>query len=80
MVDNSDETIILGWKERISLADWGLTLKALVDPTSPLSTLAVEHVERMGRMRDEEGHRRLVLLWGAVLSVVAVVVVLQRVR
>ncbi len=57
----NDEPIILGWKERVSLVDWGLTLKALVDPTSPLSTLAVEHVERMGRMRDEQGHRRLVL-------------------
>lgn len=61
MGDSNGGLITLGWKERVSLADWGLTLKALIDPTSPLSTLAVEHVERMGRMRDEEGHRRLVL-------------------
>ena len=52
---------LLGWKERVNLPDWGLTLKALVDPVSPLSTLAVEHVERMGRMKDESGRSRLVL-------------------
>jgi hypothetical protein len=52
---------LLGWKERVVLPAWGLTLKALMDPGSALSTLAVERVERVGRMRDEEGRLRLVL-------------------
>lgn len=52
---------LLGWKERVTLADWGITLKALVDPVSALSTLSVGRVERLGRMRDADGRRRLVL-------------------
>lgn len=52
---------LVGWKERVQLPDWGLTLRALVDPVSPLSTLSVEYVERLGRMRDAEGRSRLVL-------------------
>ncbi|MBM4118543.1 hypothetical protein FJ251_12570 [bacterium] len=51
----------LGWKERVGLPAWGLALKALVDPVSALSTLAVERIERVGRLRDEEGRLRLVL-------------------
>ncbi len=57
----NDVDTLLGWKERVTLPDWGMTLKALVDPVSPLSTLAVEHVERMGRMKDDSGRSRLVL-------------------
>ena len=53
--------IRVGWKERVQFPLWGMTLKALLDPTAPLSTLAVERVESLGRMRDEEGRRRLVL-------------------
>jgi len=53
--------IRVGWKERVLFPQWGLSLKALVDPGAPLSTLAVEHVEALGRMRDEQGRRRLVL-------------------
>jgi hypothetical protein len=55
------ELPLLGWKERVALPAWGLAFKALVDPVSALSTLAVERVERVGRMRDEEGRLRLVL-------------------
>lgn len=56
-----EDRVLLGWKERVSIPEWGMTLKALVDPVSPLSTLAVEHVERLGRVRDESGRRRQVL-------------------
>lgn len=52
---------LLGWKERVTFPDWGITLKALVDPVSALSTLSVARVERLGRMRDTDGRRRLVL-------------------
>ncbi|MCB1162445.1 MAG: RimK/LysX family protein [Candidatus Krumholzibacteriia bacterium] len=52
---------LVGWKERVTLPDWGITLKALMDPVSPLSTLSVPRVERVGRMRDPDGRRRLVL-------------------
>jgi hypothetical protein len=38
-----------------------MTLKALMDPSAPLSTLAVERVDAMGRIRDKNGRRRLVL-------------------
>lgn len=55
------ELPVIGWKERVGLPEWGLALKALVDPVSALSTLAVERVERVGRLRDEEGRLRLVL-------------------
>jgi len=53
--------IRVGWKERVQFPIWGLTLKALLDPSAPLSTLAVERVDSMGRMCDREGRRRLVL-------------------
>jgi len=56
-----DPEIRVGWKERVQFPRWGMTLKALLDPSAPLSTLAVEHVEALDRMRDEEGRRRLVL-------------------
>jgi len=51
----------VGWKERVKIPAWGLTLKALLDPGAPLSTLVVEGVEALGRVRDDEGRRRLVL-------------------
>ncbi len=53
--------IRVGWKERVHFPLWGMTLKALLDPSAPLSTLAVERVDSLGRMRDEDGRRRLVL-------------------
>lgn len=56
-----DPEIRVGWKEKVQFPRWSMTLKALLDPSAPLSTLAVERVEVMGRMRDEEGRRRLVL-------------------
>jgi len=52
---------LIGWKEKVGLPAWGLTLRALVDPASPLSTLAVERAEPLRRMRDNQGRRRLVL-------------------
>ena len=53
--------IRIGWKERVKIPAWGLTLKALMDPGAPLSTLVVEGVEPVGRVRDETGRKRLVL-------------------
>jgi len=52
---------LLGWKEKVGFPSWGLTLKAIMDPASPLSTLAVERVDALGRMRDAQGRQRLVL-------------------
>jgi hypothetical protein len=52
---------LLGWKEIVGFPAWGLTLKALIDPASPLSTLAVEQVSPLRSMRDAAGKRRLVL-------------------
>ena len=61
MSTKRQEPTLIGWREQVALPAWGLTLKALVDPASPLSTLAVERVETMGQMRDGQGRRRLVL-------------------
>jgi hypothetical protein len=61
MKARSSEPVLLGWKEKVGLPAWGFTLRALMDPASPLSTLAVEHAAPLGRVRDAAGRRRLVL-------------------
>jgi hypothetical protein len=61
MIPSQDAPCMLGWKEKVTLPAWGLTLNALIDPVSPISTLAVERVDTMGHMRDSQGRRRLVL-------------------
>jgi hypothetical protein len=57
----ASQPALLGWKEKVHFPSWNLTLKALMDPASALSTLAVERVEALGRMKDERGRRRRVL-------------------
>lgn len=52
---------IIGWKERVSFPNWGVALKALIDPGAPLSTLEVRDIKAAGRVRDKTGRRRLVL-------------------
>ncbi|MDP6419161.1 MAG: RimK/LysX family protein [Candidatus Krumholzibacteria bacterium] len=55
------EMLRIGWKEKVAFPTWGMSLRARVEPSEALSTLSVERVEAIGRVRDEEGRRRLVL-------------------
>jgi hypothetical protein len=61
MSASPDDLQLIGWKEKVTFPAWGFTLKALIDPTTQISTLAVERVEDLGPMRDPSGRRRNVL-------------------
>ena len=63
-----DDLPVLGWKERVSLPEWDLELRAKLDTGARSSALHVTELEEVGRQLDGNGELVPVVRFDVVLG------------